>query len=155
MGWGGEGELMTLYELMEQTAEHIEEKPGNYYQDDYACSVEDAVSWGDMKVQGEPCGTAYCRAGWMASIAANRVVDSDDHIYNATSKALMRAGIPELEIEHLFDGGVVKGTPGTKSYAKAGAKGVRAFMKKHETKLKATELDEKKFKRELKVIYEY
>jgi hypothetical protein len=138
----------TLYKVLSEVAEAIEASPQNYYQSDWACPVE--VPFVDEKgrdpKEGEACGTAFCRAGWMAALTAP---DADTktpedwnglggHIHATATRMLRMAGVDDLDISALFDGNAIPGHLkwGTKAYAKAGAAGVRQFQKEHAAELK-------------------
>lgn len=143
------GKPKTLYELCEQTVEAILASPQNYYQDDWACPVESVTDdFGEKpKAMKEACGTAYCRAGWMGAILGQkRITDG-----SLATRLFESAGIDYLDTSDLFDVacdssefnlgfGDGELNPGTKAYAKAGANGLRVFMRRHAKKLRAAEL---------------
>ena len=97
----------------------------------------------------EACGTAFCRAGWMAAIMDPAIakanptnLDDMTAIYQPMRSLLVDAGCGEEAVEQLFGGGsgTIGYTWGTKAYAKAGAKGVKTFMKRYASELKAVKL---------------
>lgn len=131
----------TAYQLLGQVCEAIALAPGNYYQEDYAIDPK-YIGAGNA----EACGTAFCRAGWMCALMEDdkaRTPDEWDRmdLDGPPTQLLLDAGISGEEISDLFGGGAC-GTAryGTKAYIKAGVKGVKDFMKKHEAALKATKL---------------
>lgn len=131
-----------VYELLEQTAEAIEECGLNYYQTVWAAPVEHVTAGREGA-----CGTAFCRAGWMINIAhGDKALSMSPydwgrtHIADAAYAMLETAGCPIRECAELFSGGAVTQKYGTQAYNKAGAKGVRQFMERHRDKLKATPL---------------
>jgi hypothetical protein len=135
-------ELETLYDLCEATAEAIELKPGNYYQEMWSVNTnvlqEDVSNYKEN--YKEACGTAYCRAGWMVALAENTSAPHM-HIPYKAEKLLHAAGIPLMKIHQLFAAGVNgDADPGTAAYVKAGADGMRAFMIEHEAKLRSVKL---------------
>ena len=135
-----------LYDLMEETAQHIEERPLNYYQGTWATDA--SLVHIDNP---EACGTAYCRAGWMSAIGMDREVHNDFLIQAYATSLLCKAGISQHDINSLFNGHAIyieRSARGQgmcesitdKKYAKSGAQGVRDFMAKHEKKLKRVRL---------------
>jgi hypothetical protein len=134
----------TLWEMMEQVADSIESQPLNYYQGVWARSAS-------LQYGREACGTAYCRAGWMAAIGHDRAITDESAIALYAEQLLYRAGIPIDAINDLFSGIAIgrecrdlgqyrEPQPGTPQYAKKGADGVRNFMREFEPALKAARL---------------
>lgn len=138
----------TAWELCEGVCDAIEHAPANYYQEAFAIAAEDLRDSGRGAVSAEMCGTAFCRAGWMCAImdAQDKAREPEGwmgiDLYNPAVRCLRAAGIPREEIDNLFDGGVCKGDYGTESYVKSGIAGMKAFMERHEEKLKAHKLEE-------------
>lgn len=131
----------TLYDLCDMTAYAIETQPTNYYQDLWAHPVLSlSTRYPHYK---EACGTAYCRAGWMVNLAEKNPRGCDNRYLPSKAKnMLVSAGIPESAIYTLFEGGAVRGIPGTKEYAKRGAEGIRKFMETYEKELKSKKVSE-------------
>jgi len=143
-----------LYELCEQTCESMELAPLNYYQGYWAAPVRAVQGHTGVEHQ-EACGTAYCRAGWMIANLEGKALptegDGVDTVHYGTraKKMLYQAGIPDIDIEHLFAGEALmreKDIPrakwGTPEYVAAGVEGLRNFMAKHEAKLRAAKITE-------------
>jgi hypothetical protein len=137
----------TLWELMDGVCEAIDAAPFNYNQAYWVVDAKkgfmSCVNEYDTPLPKEVCGTAYCRAGWMAMLSGSDEVSltpGQNNIYEWASDKLKQAGIPMEDILELFSGGAVGGTPGTPEYVAAGIAGVRTFMAKHEQKLKSTQL---------------
>ena len=140
------GAPKNLWELCEQAVDAILMRPLNYYQDDFATDADTVMVNDDYEVKEGVCGTAYCRAGWMECILGI----PDYNIAGDIARQLLEdAGIDDDDIDALFTstgGGKytnAKGfneKPGTKAYARAGADGLKRFMKKHEMRLKAAKL---------------
>lgn len=131
------GRPETVYELCEMVCEAIAERPLNYVQQRWHT---DAKAWNK-----EACGTAYCRAGWMASFLrkGSGPCTDDGYIHRTATAALVDAGADPRETARLFDGGAISfstvgPTPaiGTPAYVEAGIKGMRRFMDRYEQKLK-------------------
>ena len=152
------GKPQTLWELCEQTVEAILTQPLNYYQDDYAHSAETCmVDENDRPLKGA-CGTAYCRAGWMGTILGihpsqlaripKALLESagvDPQIVNQLFAAIgMPTAVRYQEGFHTLDNSRVCGfderSPGTTAYVRAGAAGLKKFMRQHKKKLKAARL---------------
>ena len=142
------GRPATLWELCEQTVEAILTRPLNYYQDEFCVDAKDYMLDKKGDALKDACGTAYCRSGWMGTILG---LDSWEGLAYVPEKLLIDAGISMFEIGKLFDatGGNnyisskmdhAGCTPGTKAYARAGAAGLKKFMRKHREKLKAARL---------------
>ena len=104
------------------------------------CGVELATH---LIANHEMCGTAYCRAGWMLSILYDGPVSDGDYSISAQAYRLLgEAGVPPEDIEDLFKGSQAGpiSTWGTPGYVQKGIDGMRAFMAKHEKKLKKAQL---------------
>ena len=137
------GRPETVYELCEMVCEAIKERPLNYVQHRWHT---DASAW-----NREACGTAYCRAGWMASFlkkGKGPCVDEDFIAYIA-KHVLNEAGADYWDVSNLFDGGALVREAhgqapgiGTPAYTAAGIQGMRNFMDKHEQKLKHARINE-------------
>ena len=131
------GRPETVYELCEQVCEAIAERPLNYVQQKWST---EASAWNEGA-----CGTAYCRAGWIAAIlkkSKGPVLAGDVFIHKTAKKVLETAGVPEEEVLNLFSGSACGlWRTGTPEYTAAGIKGMRDFMTKHEAKLKAARIN--------------
>lgn len=148
-----DGKPETAWDLCELTCDAIAERPLNYYQGSWASAA--ALCWREDHGREPPpeelCGTAYCRAGWMASLAGiidGTVVTDMDGIYSRRRKIenfardlLHRVGADVEDINQLFSGGSVGGAMGTPDHVANGIRGMRAFMAKYEAGLKATPIE--------------
>jgi hypothetical protein len=153
------GNPKTLYELCEQTIEAIEARPMNYYQDAWSADAKLTVAQHlAPKEQHEVCGTAYCRAGWMAAILG----ETQPKTGALATRLFQEAGISFDDIRELFaatdewefyayndafregaeddedDDAIAR--PGSPEYIKAGVGGLRDFMAEHEATLKKARL---------------
>ena len=133
------GRPETVWELCEQVCEAIQERPLNYAQESW---VSDAEEWNEGA-----CGTAYCRAGWIASLLHESNVPCKDVtvIHTLASSVLHGAGVSHEDISALFGGGAVgcmtHAKVGTKAYVRAGVKGMREMMEKYEAQLRAARIN--------------
>lgn len=129
-------EPTTLYDLLDEVCTMIQAQPLNYYQESWTTPARYVTS-------SEACGTAYCRAGWMAAVGMNKNVGEDD-VVGYAYRLMQEAGFKNSEFIYLFGANqvcrVTSAPPGTAKYAEAGAAGVRAFMNKHEDRLRAAKL---------------
>lgn len=132
-----------LYELCEQVCEAIAMSPMNYNQGNWASSTARVFKnrRGREPEAGEACGTSFCRAGWMCALLDKQKTTVDwAHDFGIADRAegmLRKAGIPEGDITNLFSGSACSGRWATKEYVQSGIDGMKAFMAKHEEKLKA------------------
>lgn len=139
-------ETITVHELMERSAQSIENTPLNYTQHRYATNARMCFE------KEEACGTAFCRAGWMMahvdpprSTSEWTTSDMYTGIERRSIKLLRDCGIPLGDIIKLFQStaleeetkGSILWCDGSETVAKAGAAGMRKFMQTHEAKLKA------------------
>jgi len=132
-------EKMTLWEMCERTCDAISGSPLNYYQGRWATDAKAM-----FKVRGmtafadEACGTAYCRAGHMLSIAKNSHVTDETEISYQARHMLQKAGISPAAIGMLFWGGACNnaGKPGSAAYVAEGVNGLKRFMTEWEIQLK-------------------
>lgn len=133
-----DGRPETVYELCEMVCEAIELRPLNYIQQWWHA---DAKDWNEAA-----CGTAYCRAGWMAALLrrSKGPCEDDDFIIKTAFNVLRSAGVPSSATDLLFQGGAIgaetpgRSTPGvgTPDYIATGIKGMRDFMSTYEQKLR-------------------
>ena len=147
------GKPATLWELCEQTVEAILARPLNYYQDDYYAEAQGCMFNKNGAVLEGACGTAYCRSGWMGTILGLET----KYLSSVPEELLENAGIDSYQVNKLFsaigclsennpfersffysDGDERR--PGTKAYARAGAAGLKKFMRRYEKNLKAARL---------------
>ena len=155
----------TLYELCEQTAEAIELAPETYNQDYF---IHNTSKDEEAYLREGSCGTSFCRAGWMYVLLQSepltpanitRLTCDTSLIYQPVERLFKKAGIPYEELDALFGAAanddedledrwdqykyhtdIHNYQPGTKAYAKEGAKGLREFMHKYEDELRAASL---------------
>lgn len=146
----------TVWDLCAQAAEAIELAPTHYYQGAFAVPTA-SVGYHESESRltaaqhKETCGTSFCRAGHMIAVldadkqrTPEEWDDLDANINSRARALLVEAGVSSYDVTELFDGSAVDGCGkiGSKRYAKAGAKGLRDFMVKYETELKATKIPE-------------
>lgn len=136
----------TAYELLDLVAKHILEEPKRYYQGLWVTKTESVI---EARMGAVPaCGTMACRAGWIVALhdgLDSKAIASEMRRRSIWSLPVMERanailGMSESDTERLFDGGAMPywaARPGTKGYARLGAKGIRAFMRKHAAHLKA------------------
>lgn len=119
----------TAYELCNRVAQHIEEEPLRYHQQYWGFEGQTS------SLRQPACGTICCRAGW--------IVNLHDGIGKFNGRVGARSNqILGLDDEQTFDlyydGDSFEGLKqGTARYAKAGAAGLRKWMRKHAEHLKA------------------
>lgn len=148
----------TAYELLALVAQHIEEEPRRYFQDAFALFGRSEIR--DVaEMDAPPCGTTCCRAGWIValgdgmpalrSLAAQSQLDIPSRARAILGMGDVGTFFDEFAAEADGDDGwnydreVIPddiNKPGTPEYAQFGAAGVRAFMAKHEARLKARRL---------------
>lgn len=130
----------TAYELLQRVAEHILEEPKRYWQGTWALlnkgEIEDTV--GSVPT----CGTAACRGGWIVALhdglpATRRMANDCDIFIGDRACAIL--GLDWIVTRPLFDAYAIDCSlkPGTKAYAKEGARGIYEFMQEHATHLHA------------------
>lgn len=108
---------------------------------------------------GTPCGTAGCIAGWccLLTLPRERVLYSGRVPFGSrmllasrllgqpdTSHGWEAATPYESDVDNFFDAGTSDGisklTPGTKQYARAVARRIDRFVKKHRARLRKTRI---------------
>ena len=136
-----DGKPENLYDLCDQVCDAIAARPLNYFQSAFRAPVSCIYksSFGCAPAEGEACGTAFCRAGWMISLLKKpKTTWTSVEIAEPAEDLLRAAGIPQTDIDDLFAGGACSGKKyGTTEYVAEGIRGMRVFMKLHEDKLRA------------------
>jgi hypothetical protein len=129
------------YELCERACEEIAAHPLNYYQDLFVASRELGGLPTELDVPENECGTAFCRAGWLAYIVDGKV-NSPTHAEDRATELLLGpdpgTGL-SYDVADLFDPFFDEsGHPGTPEYVAQGVRGLRVFMATWEKHLKTT-----------------
>lgn len=131
-----EAKPKTAYELCERVAKHIEEEPLRYHQglwgfENYA--IEDLAR--------PQCGTVCCRAGWIVALHDGIGMERKGNVANRSDAILGYPDDSSVTMALYYDDGWVQAhEQGTKQYAKAGANGLRQWMKRNAAHLKARKL---------------
>ena len=133
----------TAWELCERVCEQITAEPRTYDQRMWRLSANDwQIAKRPPRLRPK-CGTAFCRAGWIVALrdGAKKV---DNNSCQVRANAILN--LPRDATDQLFSGVAERlerwtvRTPGSIGAAKAGVRGLRAFMKKHAAHLKARSL---------------
>jgi len=143
---------LNAYELLARVCEAIKAHPLAYYQGSWVVPTERLVQavgeYTDAQMRTS-CGTAYCRAGWVVALHDGRQRAVDLSLTDAKYPALPVAdrsddilGLDRSATHDLYDGEACDyaGRPGSRTYVRAGIRGLREFMTQHEAHLKAHSL---------------
>lgn len=137
----------TAYDLMARVAAHILEEPKRYYQGKWVTKKKSDIV--DVVGAVPQCGTVACRAGWIVALhdglnskAITQEIQRTGGDFPVAWRAHEILDMSDRHTSDLFDGCVLlhmvpSPTPGTAAYAKAGAKGIREFMRTHKAHLQA------------------
>lgn len=150
----------TAYRLLEQVAKAIETEPKAYHQGYWGVKKKEVMRRifaknGRRAPVTNLCDTVGCRAGWIVRLhdGAARFKQLIDITYDGEGRLDFQAisnraneilGMSEAETNNLFASSAcayLSVRPGTKAYAKEGARGVREFMYYNKYKLERRLLD--------------
>lgn len=124
---------LTLYDLLGKVADQIEAEPAHYFQDAYVTDTERYENHYRL------CGVAYCIGGWLVALTGPHAGDICSAAFRIMGASATQGASDRwlFAVHSLFAAGTVEGTPGTKTYARAGARRVRRFMREHKDRLMA------------------
>lgn len=126
----------TAYGLLSEVRALILAEPKRYDQGLYIMRADDDKDSADVRRGYPSCGTVACVAGWVATLAHSEPF----HAGETVGIASHILGLSWIQTGELFNGSAVSDHlgPQTKRYAKAGAKHIADFQRKHRAQLKTT-----------------
>lgn len=133
----GDDAPRTAFDLCELVAQHIEEEPRRYNQGVWMVNGRQTIKQSGYSPAA--CNTMACRAGWIVALH-DGLSETKRNMTTLciAERAREILGMTRRGTIRLFAGSMYGvGAPGTAEYAAAGARGIRAYAKRHAARLKS------------------
>lgn len=135
------------YELLNDVCRVVLEEPKRAYMTTYISAFQDPST---AKIGGPACGTVGCIAGWVGILKRPRGAQNGDDVrgydesgcrntMDERAEGLLGLSTDDLFTSDLYDtaGATTEYTYGTRDYARAVVRKIRAFQKQHRAQLLA------------------